>query len=791
MYANGIKILEAYMKNGDYKSFEQQFKDMFQVDFRPYCIAEYVKNPSEHNYVNAFGVDNNIAQRVAKYNDSQNFGGSIVRTVTSAVGGIVASIAAPFTGGTSGTAAAIAFGTAGAAISSLLVGVTDRASSDVGLRDGDLEEIAKTAVWDGVSVLAGGAAGKIAKSVITGASRVAALGRASVNVLSDTAIGVAQEYVESGTVTIEGVASNMILSGAGSAISSLHIKSGKVHKSYSNMKPEDLLDEYNKLHLQTTTADIDLKIKAQYIKMMKEIESTLKKQGYKIEDLRLKSVKDGSTQPVPVAASQETDINVKQQLKAELGKDLYNMHEMVVKSMNKITGISDVVRLKEIISTKFKDFKDVASNLLIKLDNNAKKIGIRNTSSEQLKILERIELKNRKARLGRRLARYYNKMENAIDSMTDIQRFNKLLDKITTKFADFKYDMKVLLEKLYDKAKAIGLSVKESLENVYARIGIKNSSINPLDKYTFSKRGISMHKSHAKWINSRKDLFGDNMHDFNCWSGYKPTDQRHGAWKMHLFSVDEADWRKMCDVIIPYLKERDVDWKTFNSKYDVSYLNGGKQQGKAFTIYPKNNEDMAQIAKDLDYIIRKNKLEMSGSHITGDNQMGSTGRLFYRYEFKSGKYKDEILDLSKDHQEYLRRYDANRGEGKYLADDMTVEDDIWRNFDPSDPYAQPAATPHFKSGKYRLFKGQSYQIQRFSKLNLANIMTIDLNNSSIKSRILSLSEGEQLTIGREGDIRVKDPSQKISRVHVIIYKRNGKFYIVDNSANGTTMQERA
>lgn len=189
---------------------------------------------------------------------------------------------------------------------------------------------------------------------------------------------------------------------------------------------------------------------------------------------------------------------------------------------------------------------------------------------------------------------------------------------------------------------------------------------------------------HFAWVQERKDLFGDNMYDFNCWSGYEPKDQHHGAWKMHLYSVNEADWREMCDVVIPYLKQNDVEWKTFCAGYMPEEL-GGNQAGKAFTVYPKNNQDMAKVARDLDALIRQHRLETANSHIVGDNQMGSTGRLFYRYELSSGQYKDQILDLNNpnDNALYHQLYDSNRGEGNYLAFDMTEADDIWRNFDPS------------------------------------------------------------------------------------------------------------
>ena len=111
------------------------------------------------------------------------------------------------------------------------------------------------------------------------------------------------------------------------------------------------------------------------------------------------------------------------------------------------------------------------------------------------------------------------------------------------------------------------------------------------------------------------------------------------------------------------------EWKTFNSAIGPEYLTGDPQQGKAFTVYPRDNEHMAEVARDLDYIIRQSKLGIDNSHIIGDNQLGGTGRLFYRYEFNSKKYKDEVFDLSvrKDYEKYAQLYDGNRGEGRHLA----------------------------------------------------------------------------------------------------------------------------
>lgn len=449
-YAKQIQNLEACLQSGDFDEFKKIFKALFDVDFRPLMIAEYVKNPSEHNYINAFGVDNNIAQRVAKYNESQNFGSSIVKTVTSAIGGILATLALPYTGGASG----VIIGAAGASISSLLVGISDRASSDVGLRESDLEEIAKSAAWDGVSVLAGGAAGKFAKTVITGASKAAAMARTAVNIAADTTVGIAQEYAETGTISAEGVISNAILSGAGSAISSLHFgKRGAKHLTYSKMNAEELFTEYKRLHLKITSEDIDLKLKNNYIKQIKEIEGFLKNQGYVIENLKIKSIQTENTHLIPIKTDEEAKVFVKQELKNKLGNDLYNLHEMVVNSINNVKTIKDFEKLKTIIVTKFKEFTDVMLNLLTQLIEKAKQLNL-NIKDAELNLIKV------KAQVGKKLAKLYNKILNSIDAMSTEKKYDKIFQSIQKNFANSGNILTDLIEKLNKKAASIGLKHK-------------------------------------------------------------------------------------------------------------------------------------------------------------------------------------------------------------------------------------------------------------------------------------------------------------------------------------------
>ena len=217
-----------------------------------------------------------------------------------------------------------------------------------------------------------------------------------------------------------------------------------------------------------------------------------------------------------------------------------------------------------------------------------------------------------------------------------------------------------------------------------------------LNKYKIDKNKPV--KDHVSFYRDNKKLFkGTESWNGTCWQGFEPKDQHHGAWKMHMYSIDEHDWQQMSEAIIPYLKDHGIEWKTLNAGYGADYLNGSVQQGKAFTIYPRDNAHMEQVAKDLDYIIRNNNLNINGSDIIGDRAMGDSGRLFYRYEYNTGAVKDINLDLNdaNDRLRYHNLYDANHeriernGKGSYLADDMSAADDPWLNFDPSDLDSHP------------------------------------------------------------------------------------------------------
>lgn len=307
-----------------------------------------------------------------------------------------------------------------------------------------------------------------------------------------------------------------------------------------------------------------------------------------------------------------------------------------------------------------------------------------------------------------------------------------------------------------------------------------------LDKYKVEKNYKEI--DHLQFLKQ-------NMQDYRVsgvWMHHKPTGSKgHCPWKMHLFSVSEEDWQKISKAILPYLREKGIEHKTIGMA-GVNSLQA-EQAGKAFTIYPKSKEEFEQIAIDLSYIIKKNGLDTPNTNITGDRALGNTGRIYYRYEWKSGKLE------GKEYQDSY--YDSNRGEGKYLADDMTPADDPFLDFDPADTNSKPSSNnaansaPNESSGRRVaqdlpqngvLEKGSIYKLGNNSNISLPGF-NIDLNNPSIKNILDNMPEGSRIIIGRgnDCDIQIPDTYNEVSKVHVIIYKRNGKLYIEDVSSNGT------
>ena len=293
---------------------------------------------------------------------------------------------------------------------------------------------------------------------------------------------------------------------------------------------------------------------------------------------------------------------------------------------------------------------------------------------------------------------------------------NSTTGAIKAKIENLYNDIRVMLnnaKKQIQNTHVDDLSAKQK-EDVYTLRELYHSDLDdvatlrmdyPQYNYMSDKELLDFFKldeKHAAFVKNRKDLFanGDAKYMERAYWNDSPYEltNNHSAWKMHLYSVDELDYQQMAEVVLPYLNKHKIAHKTLSSTMSPELLakTAPEQTGKAFTIYPQSQEEMAQIAKDLDKLIREHNLTTNTSHITGDNQLGDSGRLFYRYEYNTGKLKDRIYTPEENSLMHAA-YDSNRGEGQYLAHDMTPADDPWLNFDPSDPQSVPGQKTDVKT----------------------------------------------------------------------------------------------
>ena len=251
--------------------------------------------------------------------------------------------------------------------------------------------------------------------------------------------------------------------------------------------------------------------------------------------------------------------------------------------------------------------------------------------------------------------------------------------------------------------------VRQTEEKTNSPIKTYPSFTGNISKSQLNKYKLPIIRSYISEKEYVLNLCKKGYFDTGDWCQFSP--QRADIkipWKMHIFAENAKEYQDIANVILPYLRDMQIKHKCLGTNATIENQAKTMQAGKAITIYPSSNEEMEKIAKDIDYIIKLNKLTKQKTHIQGDRKMGDSGRIFYRYEFCSGKYSNITLnlDLYDIPQEIIEKldnrikwsankgpdklyrfglYESNRGGNNYLASDMTEQDDIWLNFNPADP----------------------------------------------------------------------------------------------------------
>lgn len=158
-----------------------------------------------------------------------------------------------------------------------------------------------------------------------------------------------------------------------------------------------------------------------------------------------------------------------------------------------------------------------------------------------------------------------------------------------------------------------------------------------LDKYLVKEQNP------ADYFNEQI-LRGDFRYNTFWITHIDPTRSVHAAkgWKFHIHADSDEDWQKIASVLIPYLKDVDVDFKmfiapyphpAFQSRKEEFYNKDENQYGKSFAIYPSSIKEFEKVAQEMYYILENNNLNSHQGFIHGDNQIGDHGRIFYRNDW--------------------------------------------------------------------------------------------------------------------------------------------------------------
>ena len=113
-------------------------------------------------------------------------------------------------------------------------------------------------------------------------------------------------------------------------------------------------------------------------------------------------------------------------------------------------------------------------------------------------------------------------------------------------------------------------------------------------------------------------------------------------WKMHLYADSYQDWYNLSRVVIPWLVSQNATFKTVNpDMYSINSILQDRtddQFGKAFTIYPNNEQEFKELALGLEQILTTANLQTRPNlnehkhNMAFERMLGLSGRIFYRAE---------------------------------------------------------------------------------------------------------------------------------------------------------------
>lgn len=220
-YEKQLESLKSAAQRG-HNEFNAEFKKIYGENFNTNNLANYIKDATDENYQKTFGYKNNISTRIAKYNASQDTGAELIKGGAKIFTGLAIGVA---TGGTG--LIAVGIGAASTMTASAIIDTSDKLTSDIGIKDGDMSGILSNAVWEGATILPAATLAKTTGTVIKGSAKMANIARAATNTTGDIALGAIQEYAQTGEVSLTGTAINAGLGSIGIAAETGAFKKAK------------------------------------------------------------------------------------------------------------------------------------------------------------------------------------------------------------------------------------------------------------------------------------------------------------------------------------------------------------------------------------------------------------------------------------------------------------------------------------------------------------------------------------------------------------------------------------
>ena len=287
-------------------------------------------------------------------------------------------------------------------------------------------------------------------------------------------------------------------------------------------------------------------------------------------------------------------------------------------------------------------------------------------------------------------------------------------------------------------------------------------------------------------------------------------DEAYG-WKFHIHADNDKDWQKVSSVVIPYLRDHDITFKTFNMvnvQKNGFYDKSNNQYGKAFTIYPNNDEEFAKIANDLNYILENNNLNQQGA-IHGDHQIGDHGRIFYRNTWTSKDNPHYYANASAENPVYkaddvedpflnVLGYpnDNSRAEAMMAGYEKKKVVNRLENLSKAENDIQQRlqnehnreSSPHEKTTRGEII---NIDEENLPLMHVGN-QTIDLADEKIQEALKKLKPNEALPIGRMADdgIKLNNDNMYASRFHGKFFRdESGQLKYEDTSTNGTSFEK--